>query len=484
MLTLIGKEIQESVYSLRFLITTILCVLIIPLGIYVSLKEYERRFSDFQNSVKIYEERSAGGIGSHFVAEGYRSPSPMSIFSVGLENFLPTKVITSNDGEFKVIGETEIVNPLPLLFGKLDFLFNIGFIVSLVAIIFTFSAISNEKENGTLSLIMSYSIPRWKILLSKTLGNYIVFLVPFIIAVTIGILILNISGIYPILSRDMFIKFSVILIITLIFIFCIFNLGLLISSLNKNSITAMIMSLFIWVLMLLVVPKISPMIAGIVYPVESRQLIEAKKRIIKEDLTQELNTKKRSLLEKLLMEHGFDTKITLDFGDSEDEQKVLRQYEESILPIEEEYQDRIALETRKIEEDFSNKLNRQISFAMYLSRISPFSCYTYLLTEISGTGLIEVNNFKEYAQRFQNEAQKGIYDKYKVRVYMAGNRAIGRSISNGFDSKDISVPNFNYNRTPLKNTLIEIWIDIMLLVLFTILFFISSYVSFIRYDVR
>lgn len=91
--TFIKKEILEAIFSLRFLIATLLCLVLIPLGMYVNLKEYEQRLADYQEAVRLYQQRAEGSINPDFQADGYRPPSLLSIFSVGLEYFLPNKVI-------------------------------------------------------------------------------------------------------------------------------------------------------------------------------------------------------------------------------------------------------------------------------------------------------------------------------------------------------------------------------------------------------
>ena len=56
--TLIKKEITETILDLRFVIATLLCVVLIPLGMYVSLKDYEQRLREYQTSIQQYEQRS------------------------------------------------------------------------------------------------------------------------------------------------------------------------------------------------------------------------------------------------------------------------------------------------------------------------------------------------------------------------------------------------------------------------------------------
>ena len=58
--TLILKEIHDTIINLRFLIATLLCLVLIPLGMYVSLSEYEQRFADYQDAMNLYQDRSEG----------------------------------------------------------------------------------------------------------------------------------------------------------------------------------------------------------------------------------------------------------------------------------------------------------------------------------------------------------------------------------------------------------------------------------------
>ena len=160
----------------------------------------------YRNTEALYLERSAGKLYFNFQAEGYRPPSPLSVFSVGLEYFFPNKVMTANDGQYTVTDDASIDNPLSLMFGKIDFQFIVTFVLSLMALIFMFSVISGEKESGTLRLLISHSVPRWKIIMAKITGGYLVFLIPFVASLVFVLIILNLSGAYSLFSEEMLAK--------------------------------------------------------------------------------------------------------------------------------------------------------------------------------------------------------------------------------------------------------------------------------------
>ena len=144
--TLIRKEITETILDLRFVIAALLCVVLIPLGMYVSLKDYEQRLQEYQTSVQQYEQRSKETMFSgDFGAEGYRPPSPLSVFSGGLKDKLNMKVTTQYDGNYHIENLSQDENPQAVLFGKIDFAFIVGTVLSLLALIFTCRTVTGEK---------------------------------------------------------------------------------------------------------------------------------------------------------------------------------------------------------------------------------------------------------------------------------------------------------------------------------------------------
>ncbi|MFH1940657.1 MAG: ABC transporter permease subunit, partial [bacterium] len=180
---LFQKEIHDSLLSLRFVIALILCMILIPVGMFVNLKDYEKRMHSYEQSVQIYQqdhpdERSISRGG----AKGFRKPSLFSIFSLGLDYHLPTTVHSDPEDGISFSNDRGVDNPHSMLLGKVDLLFNVSIVISLLAIIFTFNSVTGEKEMGTLKLTLSNTIPRHVILLAKLAGNFLVLFIPFLIS--------------------------------------------------------------------------------------------------------------------------------------------------------------------------------------------------------------------------------------------------------------------------------------------------------------
>lgn len=77
--TLMPKEIHETIITYRFLIALFLCLILIPLAMYVSLKDYEKRNEEYQNSMRLYQQKSEGRINPEFQAEGFCPPSRLTV---------------------------------------------------------------------------------------------------------------------------------------------------------------------------------------------------------------------------------------------------------------------------------------------------------------------------------------------------------------------------------------------------------------------
>ena len=96
--TLFIKEIHETLNNSRSIISALLCLLIIPLGMYINAKDYELKQNTYRESKKIYTDQSKDHMGSGFKAQGFRPPSSFEVFVHGMEDVLPDKVITDNNG--------------------------------------------------------------------------------------------------------------------------------------------------------------------------------------------------------------------------------------------------------------------------------------------------------------------------------------------------------------------------------------------------
>jgi ABC-type transport system involved in multi-copper enzyme maturation permease subunit len=483
--TLIKKEIVTTILDLRFVIASLLFLVLIPLGMYVSRKDYEQRLANYNLEHQMYRQKYGKEVSSSVEVQGFRPPSVLSIFAVGLDHYIPDKIITSRTGIFRTTKNVRAGDSPSLLFGRMDFLFNVCFVASLIALAFTFSSISGERQSGTLKLMLSNSIPRSHILLSKIAGNYVCLLIPFVMSLLIASIILELSQDISILLPQLYPSYLIILVVTFAFILTMVTLGVLISGMTQKPIISMTVSLFVWVIIVLALPKVSPMLARIIYPVESEQVVKFRKRMVLDDLQKTFIQESTQIHNKY--KHIPDKLITYYFAGkgSYERMKYVPTEERIVLPLDAELtalrkknQEQIDNKIRQIVRNHRNKMKIQNTIAMNISRLSPASCYTYLVSGLSNTGPREFGKFTENAQEFQDEVKKAIYDNYEKREHKSGGQ------TTTLRKPPDTVPDMHYRYANMAEILEAGFVDVILSIGFTFLFFTLAFVTFNRYDVR
>jgi ABC-type transport system involved in multi-copper enzyme maturation permease subunit len=151
---LFTKEILENFTSRRFFIILALCVILIPLGAYVSTRDYQSRLHSYQESVRLYEESHKWVSDVLYKgAAGFRPPSPLSFLSLGLEIVLPNVAETRSRAttapvDMRFNNNQSLDNLYEFFQGPLDLVFIVSVVMTFLAIVFTYGSISGEKEQG------------------------------------------------------------------------------------------------------------------------------------------------------------------------------------------------------------------------------------------------------------------------------------------------------------------------------------------------
>ena len=452
--TILKKELYDNFMSFRFFIALLLCCILIPTGIYINLQNYQKSAANYLEAKNLYEQSLKGGKTQNLVkAKGFREPSELAIFSNGVNEMLPNYMTTDYYDGLILSAETYLDNPLSVLYGKIDFSFMVNIVMSLLAIVFTFNAVTGEKEEGTFKLIMSNSLPRWKILFSKITGAFISISIPLIISILISLLIISLSGTFDIFQTAFLVKIGLILLISFIYVLVFINLGIFISTMTHKSLNSKLMLLFIWVLFVLAIPKLSNMLTDVVFPVKSRQVLNLEKRIAKDNLNRERGERLKDIWEQ-------------------------ENYDELREPIAAEFAQREKQLMANMEQEYQNRKNTQTQMAKNISRISPSSSFMLAISELSNTGLSELGNFLRYTEQFSSAMEDEVYSVGYTDISEKGYKFRMGVIDLG------NMPRFLYQKLDTQSIIQYVWFDIILLILFNILFFAGSYVRFLRYDVR
>ena len=370
---LIRKELLDNFYSLRFMVSSVICVFIIVMSVFVLKQDYQTKNQAYQSSItKGLELAAESDNYMELMFMGIRSarpPSKHQVLYTGVEKNPDTKTVVRSMLRPTFQGDLNF-NPVFSLFPVVDLLFVVSIVMSLLAFVYSYDAVCGERERGTLKLLMSYSIPRDKIILSKWIGGYICLLIPYFIGLISAIimisfssgwdpivgwvafcltLIVNLSLLFtirklsgwfievlrtllrigilfaflrailsgeaiPFKSED-WIVLGVSVLVTLLFIAVMYSLGLFVSVISKRSNTSISILLLIWVVFVLIIPNVSPFVVDTLKPIDSVSKVQAEVQAKTGDQIEDLVFKMLANFEKVLQRHlpGFAWS-KFDFG--------------------------------------------------------------------------------------------------------------------------------------------------------------------------
>jgi ABC-type transport system involved in multi-copper enzyme maturation permease subunit len=202
-------------------------------------------------------------------------PRPNSIISDCKENMFPNQFIYSAYNVFNLEVRHDNINPLLKPVQSLSWSFIVSVCMSFLALLFAFDTISGEKEDHTLSLGLSNPVSRGNILWAKYAAILSVITVTTIIGIIISLLITGISGEIKI-NSDFLYEAGGFVIITILLIALIAAFGLLSSVISRNSNVSLLVSLCFWLFFAIIIPNTSVYWANKLFPIDHRNVVEAK----------------------------------------------------------------------------------------------------------------------------------------------------------------------------------------------------------------
>jgi hypothetical protein len=327
--------------------------------------------------------------------------------------------------------------------------------------------------------MLSYSVPRDKVLLGKWIGGFATLIIPFLLT-TLGMTAVvfmqrNIS-----FSQLQWLRFSCIIGLGILYIAVIYSMAVWISCLTKKASTSIIILIALWVLLVLAIPNLSPHAAAFFIEAAPAGEIEKKRsEMVGEALKEEVEDKMKAWEEERGLKEGWmrDHVYSKDWS----REKIRWEYWQHNAICQRAAHTRILRENEKLDNQYQNRLNRLMALGKWLSRISPFACFSLAAVELADEGMTEKQRFKDQIRAFQTKFVKYAYDELdKVEVYgleHKGNMMDWKKERDPF-------PVFSYVPAPGAAYATAVAVDTGLLLLMISVFFMLGYFAFMRYDVR
>lgn len=158
---------------------------------------------------------------------------------------------------------------------------------------------------------------------------------------------------------------------------------------------------------------------------------------------------------------------------------AVEEFEKKQTELEDEFKAKTDAALERIDADFDQRKAREAALARNLARLSPVSCLVHVLTELAGTGFMEEAKWRETRTRFRQILDREIAS----RQQSVGFKDIWLTAFGRLDRK-APAPTVPAEPVPLEKRLAAVWVDLVLLGIYGLLFFVGAYVSFLGYDVR
>ena len=270
---LIKHELIDNLTSGRYILTSIVCIVLCVISIVLMSHDYQHREK---------QSNLARGIS--------RPPQPLSLIAKGTNEVRP--VIPNFHPRYNVIGQVFMrfgeERHIFELFETPDFVYIVSIVLSVLTIFLSYDSICGEKETHTLSLVLSNPLRRSTFLLGKWIGGYMSLLLSFSPAVLLMFIYMyTFSGVS--LSSEHFLRLGGIICFTLIYLSVFFTLGLLVSTVVHREATSLVLCLFIWMIWTLWIPRLALLTTRTIAPVPSEgQHRQMKEQVVTEhDITEE-----------------------------------------------------------------------------------------------------------------------------------------------------------------------------------------------------
>jgi ABC-type transport system involved in multi-copper enzyme maturation permease subunit len=272
---LIKKEIRTKIVDFRFMITSIIGFCLIIMTTFILSEQYSKHVDQYNefitsdreglNDVKVF---------SDLRLNAHKPPNPLWIFNKGVSNRVDQSMRIRHNWVPRQGFQTVSENPFLNIFQFFDLTTIFQIVLSLLAILMVYDGICGEREEGTLTAMLSNHVARYQILFSKWLSGLISVIIPLLLSLIVSLLIMIL--VYGItFNGQEWIRIGIMIFTALIFLSVFISAGLLISSLVKRAAVSLIWLLFIWVFIVFIQPNLGSYLASSVVSLPPREKIES-----------------------------------------------------------------------------------------------------------------------------------------------------------------------------------------------------------------
>jgi hypothetical protein len=392
MRTLIQKEILDHLLSLRFLILSGIGALVIWLSLFDGYSYYQDRLKDYRTAQTVFEERftqlqSDGGFLElgNIGFENHKPPAPLAMFVRGLEPIQGRSISNAGSVQRRLRRSPSEVEPILGVFPPLDLGLVIQTVIGLFALLLTYDGFCGEKSGGTLRLMDSFSVPRYRLIIAKCLGALIPALISFGLPLLVGITILTLMPDVQLIGSE-WARLAFILLAFLAYISVFAAAGLLCSCLTHRPATSFVLCLTFWTASVVIVPRVTLILSDWIRPAPSIHEHQAKLFQVQAGHFAEWQRVRAEWVTHYETQHGEVPWETPTGG---------VEYRKMHISTRNDYRDAMQPEVTRLEEEFRNRYRNRLDLATMLGSISPTFALKNATTTLSGTAIPDHQRFED-----------------------------------------------------------------------------------------
>ena len=209
-------------------------------------------------------EKNPHGAG-HFGSFAFKTLPPLALLDRGLDRYLGQWIRLETHSQHEAAGRPAQDSTALVRFGELTPAFLLQWLGPLFVILLGFSAISREREQGTLTLLLAQGVRPWMVAVGKLLGHTIAIAPLLLPLVVVGVLALVTPG----FGDDAPARIGLLVAAFTAYFVAFAALAIGVSSLTASSGLALTVLSTIWLAVCVLVPRVTVLAAEHLRPLPS-----------------------------------------------------------------------------------------------------------------------------------------------------------------------------------------------------------------------
>ena len=504
---IIKRELFDHINSLRFILTVVILSALMVTNAVVHLRAHPKRVRNYSEKItksanELKSRSELYALARKGPGDLYKRPSSLAFIADGGDAYLPKNI--SNGESWSISGQGgEVKSNWWLNYGtvnpdatdlrpyatKIDWVFIITYLLSFIPLLFTFDALSGEREQGTLRLCLANPISRPVLLIGKFLGTLITVLIPFVFAVLLNLAVISVDS-WTQLSAADWGRLALILLIASCYAGIFVGLGLMVSAGTREPRVSLVVLLLIWVAGVIFMPStLGTLSTKWMPPVQTMdQFRDARKAALKQ-INDDYGARMRAVKEKKSPNLPSLSELQKLYETSPEAAMAAAEKLRGTWETEGDEELELKAELIKGDVEIRERLNRerldaqiaQVQRARAVTRLSPAAIVQYALESMAGTGFNRHLQYLEHVHQHTKQFRQFIVETDRADIQSP--HFIG--VPKGMSQKPVAseaIPKFE-DKIAFSDTFNTATLDLLLLVLLLGVFVSGAFLVFIRSEV-